>query len=178
MLKTISKMALIGLSFISFSTLAEPHPVTPGPQITQELIDELTIADQVLFDAVFNNCDLKASQQLVTKDFEMYHDKWGKTASSGAEFLQGISNMCKRRKDGSDINARRELITDSVKIYPLNNYGAIQTGTHIFYGIYDDKTEVLRESGQFTHLWQKVDGKWKLAKVLSFDHQPAKQSTQ
>ncbi|MFA0811260.1 nuclear transport factor 2 family protein [Microbulbifer epialgicus] len=175
MLKIISQIALFGLSCFSLATLAEQHPVTPGPKVSQELIDQIIAADRVLFDAVFNNCNLTSSKNLVTEDFEMYHDKWGKTASSGAEFLQGITNMCERRKDGSDINARRELIIDSVKIYPLNHYGAIQTGTHIFYGIYDDKMEVLRESGQFTHLWKKVNGEWKLSRVLSFDHQPAVQ---
>ncbi|MCO1333652.1 nuclear transport factor 2 family protein [Microbulbifer sp. OS29] len=179
MLKKFYTLVFIGLSFLSFFTLAEQHPVVSGPQVTQELTNEILAADQVLFDAAFNNCDIEALRPLVAKDLEMYHDKWGKTASSGEEFLNIIVNMCKQRRDGSGLDARRKLVTDSVKIYPVNHYGAIQTGTHLFYGIYDDKKgEVLRESAQFTHLWQKVGGKWQLARILSFDHQPAAQPSQ
>ncbi|GAB2879708.1 nuclear transport factor 2 family protein [Microbulbifer echini] len=166
---------------VCFSTLsssfsvafAQEHPVVAGPQVTKALEKEISAVDAQLFDAVFNSCDINKLSQLVTEDFEMYHDKWGKTASSAREFLDGISSMCERQKSGSDIKARRQLIAKSVKIFPMNSYGAIQTGTHNFYGIHADNKEVLRESGQFTHLWQKVDGQWRLARVLSFDHQPA-----
>ncbi|WP_152451619.1 nuclear transport factor 2 family protein [Microbulbifer sp. THAF38] len=169
---------LMALGFTAISiflptAIAEQHHVVAGPQATVELEKEITIMDSQLFDAVFNSCDINKLSQLVTDDFEMYHDKWGKTASSAREFLDDISKLCERQKSGSDIKARRELISDSVKIFPMNNYGAIQSGTHKFYGINADNSEVLRESGQFTHLWKKVDGQWKLARVLSFDHQPA-----
>ncbi|WP_444903903.1 nuclear transport factor 2 family protein [Microbulbifer sp. DLAB2-AF] len=164
------------ISLFMSTALAEQHPVVAGPQATKELEQEITTVDSQLFDAVFNSCDIDKLSQLVTEDLEMYHDKWGKTASSAQEFLDGISGMCERQKSGSDIKARRELIAKSVKIFPINNYGAIQTGTHNFYGIHANNKEVLRESGQFTHLWQKVDGQWKLARVLSFDHQPANNS--
>ncbi|WP_445366253.1 nuclear transport factor 2 family protein [Microbulbifer sp. ANSA001] len=174
----IMRNYLMALGFTAISifiptAIAEQHPVVAGPQATEKLEKEITVVDSQLFDAVFNSCDIKKLGQLVTDDFEMYHDKWGKTASSAQEFLNGISSMCERQKSGSDIKARRELINDSVRVFPMNNYGAIQSGTHKFYGINADNSEVLRESGQFTHLWKKEDGQWKLARVLSFDHQPA-----
>ncbi|WP_445360444.1 nuclear transport factor 2 family protein [Microbulbifer sp. EKSA005] len=175
MLKKISSLFFVGLTFISPNSQAEKHPVIAGPLVTEELVQQITRADQRLFDALFNNCDLREAQNLVTDDFEMYHDKWGQTAKSGEEFINAITNMCKQRENGNGIRARRELVIESTKIYPVNHYGAIQSGTHRFYGINDDKSEILRESSQFTHLWKQVDGKWQLARVLSFDHKPAEQ---
>ncbi|WP_444939994.1 nuclear transport factor 2 family protein [Microbulbifer sp. ZKSA004] len=166
---------LMGIVLLSSVSLAEQHAVIPGPKLSQELTDEITKADQLLFDALFNNCDLREAKNWVTDDFEMYHDKWGQTAKSGEEFVKAITNMCKQRENGSGIRARRELVIESTKIYPVNHYGAIQSGTHRFYGINDDKSEILRESSQFTHLWKQVDGKWQLSRVLSFDHKPAEQ---
>ncbi|WP_444942802.1 nuclear transport factor 2 family protein [Microbulbifer sp. ZKSA006] len=173
MLKDLSAFIFMELALLSPMSLAEQHPVIPGPQLSEELAQQITSADQHLFDALFNHCDLSEAQDLVTEDFEMYHDKWGQTAKSGEEFVRIISNMCKQRENGSDIHARRELVIDSIEIYPVNHYGAIQTGIHRFYGINDDKSETLRESSQFTHLWKQVDGSWRLARVLSFDHKPA-----
>ncbi|WHI48632.1 nuclear transport factor 2 family protein [Microbulbifer sp. JMSA004] len=173
MLKKIFSLFFMGLPLLSSASQAEKHPVIAGPIANEELVQQITKADQRLFDALFNNCDLREAQNLVTDDFEMYHDKWGQTAKSGEEFVKAITNMCKQRENGNDIRARRELVIESSKVYPVNHYGAIQSGTHRFYGINDDNSEVLRESSQFTHLWKQVDDKWQLARVLSFDHKPA-----
>lgn len=174
----LSIAALSATLSAPLSAQAEEHPVVAGPTTPQSLIEEISAADRRLFEAVFNRCDLNASQGLVTDDFEFYHDKWGKTADSGAEFLKSIRDMCEGRKTGRNIQARRELIADSVRIFPLNNFGAIQTGTHKFYGLPPGKAPVLRETGQFTHVWQKVSGQWKLARVLSYDHQPAAEGSE
>jgi hypothetical protein len=57
-----------------------------------------------------------------------------------------------------------------MKVYALNNYGAIQIGTHTFYAVQKDKPDRLTETGLFTHVWQEENGQWKLARVLSYDH--------
>ncbi|MFC6634753.1 nuclear transport factor 2 family protein [Microbulbifer taiwanensis] len=173
MRKLITALLLTGTSLANFPATAEEHPVVSGPPTSAQLVAEITDADRKLFDAVFNNCDLEASQGLVTDDFEFYHDKWGKNADSGAEFLSSVADMCKGRQNGRNVKARRKLVAGSVEIYPLKNFGAIQIGIHKFYGLPQGKEPVLRESGRFTHVWQKVDGQWKLARVLSYDHKPA-----
>lgn len=171
-------LLLAGILFANLPVIAEEHPVVSGPSASPGLVAEISNADQILFDAAFNNCDLAASRELVTEDFEFYHDKWGKIANSGTEFLNSVQDMCEGRKTGQNIDARRELVADSVKIYPLNNFGAVQTGTHKFYGLPEGKTPVLRETGKFTHIWQKVAGEWKLARVLSYDHKPAPEDSE
>lgn len=173
MRKLTAALFLAGAPLTHLPATAEEHPVVSGPATSQELIAEIINADRILFDAVFNHCDLEASRKLVTDDFEFYHDKWGKIADSGADFLNSTADMCKGRETGRNIKARRELVPGSVKIFPLKKFGAIQTGTHRFYGLPEGKEPVLRETGQFTHVWQKEEGEWKLARVLSYDHKPA-----
>jgi hypothetical protein len=60
-----------------------------------------------------------------------------------------------------------------MNVYPLNKYGAIQIGTHRFYAIQQGKPDRLTETGQFTHVWKEENGQWRLARVLSYDHQLA-----
>ena len=82
----------------------------------------------------------------------------------------GIKNgLCKM-----DYKATRELVAESLKVYPMKNqgklYGAIQTGEHRFYAKYPDKEKVLTSTALFSHLWLLEDGEWKLSRVLSYDH--------
>jgi len=138
------------------------------------LFDELAGKDAALFDAVFNTCNVDRLGELLTEDFEFYHDKAGLTATSGAQFVELIRGMCERQKKGVDYRARRELVKSSLEVYPLNNYGAIQMGVHRFYRLTEGKGEKLTEVAKFTHVWKKENGGWRLARVLSYDHQDVK----
>jgi hypothetical protein len=89
---------------------------------------------------------------------------------SGKEFLDGIAATCARQKTGEDYRARRELVPGTLKVYPLNNYGAVEIGVHRFYQLLPGKPEKLVEVSQFTHIWKKEESGWKLARVLSYDH--------
>ena len=141
-----------------------------GPSLTQELTDEITGADKALFAAVFDACDTTALAKMVTGDFEMYHDKDGLVASSGAQFLKDIAGMCARQKTGEDYRSRRELVAGSLKVYPLSNYGAIEMGQHRFFKLTPGKPERLVEVALFTHVWKKEPSGWRLARGLRYDH--------
>lgn len=141
-----------------------------GPVATKELFEELAGNDRMLFDAVFNHCDLQTLGSLVTEDFEFYHDKGGLTATSGAQFVENIRGMCERQKTGQDYRARRELVEGSLEVYPLNNYGAIQVGVHRFYRKTEGQPDKLVEIAKFTHVWKKDRDGWRLARALSYDH--------
>ncbi len=143
---------------------------TAGPAPTQQLTDEIKAADLALFSAFFDRCDVNALKTMVTDDFEMLHDKGGRVAASGAEFIKNISGTCERQKTGEDYRARRELIESTLKVYPLNNYGAIEVGEHRFYKLTPGKPEELVEISLFTQVWKKEGTAWKLARVLSYDH--------
>jgi ketosteroid isomerase-like protein len=143
---------------------------TAGPAPTQQLTDEIAAADAALFSAFFDRCDVAALSNMVTEDFEMFHDKGGRVSTSRADFIKNITGTCERQKTGEDYRARRELIASSLKVYPLNNYGAVETGEHRFYQLLPGKPEKLVEISLFTQVWKKEADGWKLARVVSYDH--------
>jgi len=62
-------------------------------------------------------------------------------------------------------------VPGSLKVYPLNNYGAVEVGVHRFFKLTPGKPEQLVEVSQFTHVWKKEEESgWKLSRVLSYDH--------
>jgi hypothetical protein len=140
------------------------------PPASQELIKTIIAKDKALFDAVFETCDTAALAPLVAEDFEFFHDKSGHVFDSGSQWVKAVGEMCVRQKAGTDYRARRELDTASVKVYPLNNYGAIHMGLHRFYKKLPDGKEQLVEVSQFTNVWKNENGVWKLTRVLSYDH--------
>jgi hypothetical protein len=72
-----------------------------------------------------------------------------------------------------DWRLRREAVAGTVKVYPLNNYGALISGEHVFYINETGKKEKLDGLAKFTQLWQFKNNEWKMSRVLSYDHGPA-----
>jgi len=136
---------------------------------SSELYKTIKEKDSLLFNVGFNNCDISQFKSLVSEKFEFYHDQAGITKSK-SDFINGIENeLCKL-----NYKPKRELVKKSLKVYPLKNngvlYGAVQTGEHNFYAIEKGKPQYLTSVAQFSHLWLLEDGKWKLSKVLSYNH--------
>ena len=144
--------------------------LTQAPQATQELVDAVIAADTALFTAVFDTCDVDALAGMVTDDLEFFHDKHGRTASSGAEFIASIRAKCEGQRDGSNFLSRRELVHAGLETWPLPGYGAMQVGEHRFHALEQGQPDRLVETGRFTHVWKNEDGRWRLARVLSYDH--------
>lgn len=66
----------------------------------------------------------------------------------------------------------------TIEVHLLKNhnevYGAIITGTHQFYITLGDKPQQLDGEAPFANLWLLKEGKWKLSRVFSYNHHPAK----
>ncbi|AXT54203.1 DUF4440 domain-containing protein [Aquimarina sp. AD1] len=121
----------------------------------------------------YNTCDITTFKTFFVEDFEFYHDKGGLT-SGLTKMMSSVENgLC----NPENPRVRREVVEGSVQVYPLNNYGAIITGEHVFYVSEKDKKEKLVEIAKFTHVWQHKNEQWKMTRVLSYDHQPAPQNT-
>ena len=135
----------------------------------EQVFTQLQTQDSLLFGLGFNQCDTSLLRQLVSDDFEFYHDQSGVNTSKEA-FLQGIAGLCQM-----NYKPTRELKTGSLEVHLLYNqgqlYGAIQNGHHLFYGEEADKPKYLTSTADFTHLWLLEEGSWKLKRVLSFNHQ-------
>ncbi len=136
---------------------------------SSELYKTIKEKDSLLFNLGFNNCDISQFKNLVSDNFEFYHDQSGIT-NTKSEFIQGVENgLCKLQ-----YKPKRELDKNSLEIFPLKKngvlYGAVQNGIHNFYAIEKDDTEYLTSIAKFNHLWILENGNWKLSRVLSYDH--------
>jgi Domain of unknown function (DUF4440) len=180
MLRTCLLLVCLSIPFHSAEAGDEPVQapppaihLTPGAAAASpELVATLAEKDRQLFEAVFG-CKLDLLASLVADDFEFIHDKWGQTADSGEQFMQGMRDNCKAQETGQNFRARRELVEGSMRVYMLNNYGAMQMGEHRFHALQPGQPDRLTESGKFIDVWRQIDGEWKLARVISYDHRLA-----
>lgn len=126
------------------------------------LFRTLASLDAAVFDA-YNACDLEKFGSYFAEDLEFYHDKGGVTRGRPALVDSIKNNICGK--------VRRELVTGSMEVHPMDNYGALQIGSHRFCDVKAAKCDP-KTSGiaRFIHLWEKKDGDWKITRVLSYDH--------
>lgn len=127
------------------------------------LFEALARMDQALFDAAFVNCDAARFRALFTDDAEFYHDRTGLAVGEAVRTLK----TCPR-----DNGVTRTLVPGSLEVYPLQGYGAVQIGRHVFAKQGEPGSEV----AQFVHLWKQDGDTWRLARVLSFDHKPSQKA--
>jgi ketosteroid isomerase-like protein len=117
--------------------------------------------DTQLFDA-YNHCDLATLGAMVADDLEFYHDQTG-LSTGKAPFLAAIKqNICGK--------VERILVPNSLEVYPLKGYGAVEIGVHRFRHPHNPEEGV--GEAKFTMLWQNKDGHWQVARVISYNHEP------
>ena len=133
-------------------------------KLEQKMKKELKEMDSRLFDAVFAGNNTAKLRDILTNDFEFYHDKNGLVSQSAEAFVSAIE-----RNHQPDM--QREVIAESVKTYSLNGFGAIQEGIHRFFKINKDHSKQLISTARFFHVWEKHDGSWKLKREFSYAHQ-------
>ena len=123
----------------------------------------------------FNDCEVQKLAAMNTDDLEFYHDVGG-MSKGVAIFAQDVArNLC-GRPDGA--RTRREAVADSLRFYPMREgaklYGAIVSGEHLFYQVPKGGKEVLSVRAAFTHMLLLQNGEWKVSRVLSYEHGPAR----
>ncbi len=130
--------------------------------VSKSLYDSIVHLDSVLFNA-FNTRNLDKLKTFFSEDLEFYHDLGGVT-----NFQQNVDAF--KRTFESDRRVRRELVTGSLEVYPIKDFGAVETGIHRFYVIEKGKKEKLGSEAKFVHLWQKKESEWKITRVISYAH--------
>jgi hypothetical protein len=131
---------------------------------TDALFQKIQQADQSLFDA-YNRCDIKVLGDSVEDNLEFYHDKGGLAVGRDAFLTSTKTYVCGK--------VRRELLPDTLEVYPIKDFGAIEIGKHIFCDpaktpkcVYETGGE-----GKFFMLWKLgSDGQYRLSRVISYDH--------
>lgn len=122
------------------------------------LFHRIESMDRELF-AAFNACNLKKLESFFAPNLEFYHDKGGVTWTR-ARFIADVKkNVCGK--------FRRELVAGSMEVWPLGNYGAVYSGSHVFCKTGATGCEGI---GRFMHIWEHKRGQWKITRVISYDH--------
>ena len=131
--------------------------------VSKDLYDSIAYFDSVFFNA-FNTRSLEKLEPLLSENLEFYHDLGGVT-----NYNQNIDAF--RKTFESDRMVRRELVRGTLEVYPIKDYGAVETGIHRFYATEKGQEEKLSSEAKFIHLWQQRDGEWKISRIISYGHQ-------
>jgi hypothetical protein len=153
----------------ALSAVAQAPENLPGlPGNVTEINKTIFHLDSLFWQA-YNNCDVEKMASFFTDDLEFYHDKGGLTSTKIA-FVESVKKgLC----GNADWHLRREPVAGTVRVFPLNNYGALISGEHVFYINETGKKERLDGLAKFTQVWQYKNNEWKMSRVLSYDHGPA-----
>jgi hypothetical protein len=126
------------------------------------LFDELARMDRILFDASFASCDAARANAVFTDDVEFYHDEAG--FSAGEQVRENTRKLTASCPGARGIT--RTVVPGSLRVYPIEGYGAVQAGVHRF----DERGAATSTLARFVHVWRLQEGQWRLARVLSLDH--------
>ena len=125
-----------------------------------DLFKEIERADSLMFQA-FNTQDMSAFKAMFTEDLEWFQDNGGLIPYKTV--FENFGNTFRNENKLS-----RELVKGSLEVYPIKDYGAIQIGRHQFKHMENGKLEI--GTFKFLMIWQKKDGKWRISRVISYDH--------
>lgn len=154
MRRTTALVSAALLAAASGSATAERQPAPSSLQA------EIARADAEMFEA-FNAHDLDRAMGWFARDLEFYHDKNGLVSYDGVK--EGYRGLF-----AQDNGMRRELVSGSLEVYPVKDFGAIEVGRHRFCHIEGGRNEC--GTFKFTMVWRKQNGKWQVTRALSYDH--------
>jgi hypothetical protein len=144
--------------FVVFNVLVWTK--STAQQDATNLSETIFKLDSTLFHA-FNTCDIQTFQSMFSTDLEFYHDTGGLTDYQHT--VNAIHTNCERK-----LGLVRTLVPGSLEVYPINDYGAIQIGSHQFCHPENGKQDC--GTFKFVHIWKYADGQWKITRVVSYDH--------
>jgi hypothetical protein len=151
---------------ILVTACSTPHqsPNTLASESGGALFDTISALDAEAFSA-FNTCatpgQLQKHGTYFSADVEFYHDTGGVTWSRKEMLANTEKYVCG--------NFRRELVPGSLRVYPINGFGAITQGVHKFCQF---KSGTCEGAAEFVIVWRNDGGKWSITRVLSYGHRP------
>jgi hypothetical protein len=147
------------------STVSPPPSDSTDGLRSGALFDALAEMDRILFDASFVSCDAAKANAIFTDDVEFYHDQTGFAAGEQVrENTRRLTASCPR-----DRGVERTIVPGSLRVYPIEGYGAVQMGVHRF----DERGAATSTLARFVSLWRWQDGRWRLAIRPNASFRPA-----
>ena len=155
-MKTITKFfaaAFLAAAILFTGTRASAQ--TSGP-----LFNEISHLDSLQFDA-FNSRKLDKLMNYFDSSLELYQDNTGvRNFDQTKQAFGGLFKM--------NYVLTRKLIAGTMEVYPIKDYGAIETGQHTFSHIENGKLQAF--TFKFMQIWQKKDGVWKVTREITYGH--------
>jgi hypothetical protein len=160
----------IFLAAVALTALLLAHPALAADPAERDTVKQLILARDAEFWAAYNSCDTSHYDRFFTRDVEFYHDRGGVTLGLEALVETIRKNLC----NGSGPHLRRDPLPETTHLSLLENgsdiYGAVLTGEHLFFAIEPGQPPRPDSHARYVHLWLKIDGEFKMARVLSYDH--------
>jgi Domain of unknown function (DUF4440) len=152
MKRILEKPILIAICLIGLIAGASMSLESPAASPGQHLYDEVKRLDAVLSEA-FNKHDVNKLKSLFADDLEFYQDNEGLV-----RYEQTVRDFESMFAQGN--NMTRELVGNTLEVYPVKDYGAIEIGAHRFCHVENGKNEC--GTIRFVHIWQKkmANGKY------------------
>ena len=121
-----------------------------------EIHQQIVAMDSIFFSA-YNTCDLKKQATIYSDNLEFFHDKNG-LMTSKQKILDGTKKyICGK--------VTREVLKETIEVYPIKDYGAVEIGYHQFYN--NQEPNITPTPSKFILMWQKINNVWKISKVIS-----------
>ena len=124
-----------------------------------ELFQTIFKLDSTWF-AAFNK-DITVVSSYIDSTLEFYHD------GSGLTFYADNVAAFKRMKERTP-DLTRELLKETMEVYPIPGYGAVQIAQHRFCHMEIGKLDC--GVFKFIHTWKKTEQGWKVTRIISVDH--------
>ena len=124
---------------------------------SSELYKTIEKLDKEFFEA-YNSCDknLERYGAFYDQEIEFYHDQGGLMTSKQDIIDATQLNICG--------NVKRELVAESIEVYPIKDFGAVQMGYHKFHNLVEGS---ISEPVRFIVIWKVLDDSWKIKRVIS-----------
>ena len=127
-----------------------------GPLSAQTSIEvKIKSLDSLFFDA-YNRCDTALQAKMYNDSIVFMHDKDGLTTSKKEIISSTVKYICGK--------VERQLIENSIEVYPIKDYGAIEIGLHRFYNKQENSYS---PPYKFILFWKHENGEWTIEKVVS-----------
>lgn len=164
----MKKPAAVCVSAIVLAALAGCASATP-PEVAlrapEPLFEKVAALDAAVFSA-FNACaepgQLQRHASYFAEGVEFYHDKGGVTWNRVDMIANTQKFVCGK--------FRRELVAGSLRVYPIQGFGAIAQGVHRFC---QHQSGACEGAADFVIVWKQDGAQWRITRVLSYGHRPA-----
>lgn len=149
-------LSLLMAVLVPTLALAQNQEVYTYKPPSQALYDTIVHMDSVYFNA-YNSCDMTTQAAIYADSIEFYHDKGG-LETNKQKLLDAIrKNICGK--------VTRLVVSGSIEVYPIGEYGAVEIGLHRF--INHQESETPSKPDKFILIWQHQNGRWRISRVIS-----------